>query len=236
MGQNSMKLYVTLIVFCVVVTSGCALRRDVVFLDERIDAVETQISKQKTAMDEADTSIRKEYAKLSNDFDKLTEQIQQVDGRADEKIYEIEKKSVSPAKMKTEMERIEALITDLSLRLTNIEKYIAYDKNEVKKKADSDAAAAAAEAAGPPDTRLYDEALKAIESNDQKTARDKLTVLMKDYPNSKHVENAQFWIGETYYREKWYQKAILEYQKVIENHPKCIKVPGRLSQTGPCFF
>ena len=31
-------------------------------------------------------------------------------------------------------------------------------------------------------------------------------------------------LGETYYQEKWYPKAILEYQKVIENYPKGNKV------------
>lgn len=235
-----MKVRAALIVLCLVVASGCAMRRDVVFLDERIDAVETLISKQKTSTDEADTAIRKEYAKLSNDFDNLTEQVRQLDGRADEKLYAIEKKTVTASKLKTEMDRMEALITDLSLRLTNMEKSIAYEKAEAKKKASADSAAvndaSASGTVSPTDTALYDDALKALEKNDTKGAREKLTALMKDYPNSKHVDNAQFWIGETYYREKWYQKAILEYQKVIENYPKGIKVPAAYLKQGLAFF
>jgi TolA-binding protein len=35
-----------------------------------------------------------------------------------------------------------------------------------------------------------------------------------------------FWIGEIYYKEQWYQKAILEYQKVIENYPDGNKAPA----------
>lgn len=234
-----MKIRAALIVLCLVMASGCAMRRDVVFLDERIDAVETLISKQKTSTDEADTAIRKEYAKLSNDVDNLTEQVRQFDGRADEKLYAIEKKTVTAAKLKTEMDRMEALITDLTLRLANLEKTMAYEKAEAKKIAASSLSAvdgSSSDNASPPDTKLYDDALKGMEKNDTKGAREKLAALIKDYPNSKHVDNAQFWIGETYYREKWYQKAILEYQKVIENHPRGIKVPAAYLKQGLAFF
>lgn len=229
-----MKIRAALIVLCLVMTSGCALRRDVVFLDERIDAVETLISKQKTSTDEADTAIRKDYAKLSNDVDNLTEQVRQLDGRSDEKLYAIEKKTVTAAKLKTEMDRMEALITDLSLRLANLEKTMAYEKAEAKKISASEGTDS--DTSSPPDTKLYDEALKGLEKNDTKGAREKLAAIIKDYPNSKHVDNAQFWIGETYYREKWYQKAILEYQKVIENHPRGVKVPAAYLKQGLAFF
>lgn len=228
-----------LVLLCVVLAQGCAMRRDVVFLDERIDGVETLISKQKTQTDEADTAIRKEYARISNDVENLTEQLRQIDGKSDEKLYAMEKKSVSPAKLKSEMDRIEALITDVSLRLANLEKTIAYDKAEAKKNAaslDVPVDPNVPSSSSPPDTRLYDDALKALEKNDTKGAREKLTSLMKDHPQSKHLDNAQFWIGETFYREKWYQKAILEYQKVIENYPRGAKVPAAYLKQGLAFF
>ena len=52
--------------------------------------------------------------------------------------------------------------------------------------------------------------------------------LIKRYPLSKNADNAQFWIGEIYYREKWYEKAILEYQKVIEKYPEGNKAKDAL--------
>ena len=42
----------------------------------------------------------------------------------------------------------------------------------------------------------------------------KFKELIERFPKSERADNAQFWIGEIYYREKWYEKAILEYQKV----------------------
>ena len=58
---------------------------------------------------------------------------------------------------------------------------------------------------------------------------------IKRYPNSKNADNAQFWIGEIYYSEKWYEKAILEYQNVIEKYPTGNKVPAALLKQGLAF-
>ena len=42
-------------------------------------------------------------------------------------------------------------------------------------------------------------------------------------------------IHEIYYREKWFEKAILEYQKLIEKYPKCKKAPAALLKQGLAF-
>ena len=59
--------------------------------------------------------------------------------------------------------------------------------------------------------------------------------VIQRYPKSENADNAQFWIGEIYYREKWYEKAILEYQKVIEKYPDGNKVPAALLKQGLAF-
>ncbi|MBU1163265.1 MAG: tol-pal system protein YbgF, partial [Proteobacteria bacterium] len=60
--------------------------------------------------------------------------------------------------------------------------------------------------------------------------------LINKFPKSVHADNAQFWIGDSYYSEKWYEKAILEYQKVIEEYPKGNKVPASLLKQGFAFL
>jgi tol-pal system protein YbgF len=60
--------------------------------------------------------------------------------------------------------------------------------------------------------------------------------MLKRYPQSNNADNAQFWIGEIYYQEKWFEKAIVEYQKVIENYPKGNKVKSALLKQGYAFL
>jgi tol-pal system protein YbgF len=78
-------------------------------------------------------------------------------------------------------------------------------------------------------------AKKLLDKGDVKAARKGFRNLIKKFPRSKNADNAQFWIGESYYREKWYQKAILEYQKVIENYPRGNKVAGAYLKQGLSF-
>ncbi len=59
---------------------------------------------------------------------------------------------------------------------------------------------------------------------------------LKQYPNTEFSDNAQFWIGECYYFEKKYEKAIIEYDKVIKNFPEGNKVPYALLKQGLSFL
>lgn len=47
-------------------------------------------------------------------------------------------------------------------------------------------------------------------------------------PTSDLADNAQFWIGEAYYSQKQFERAVQEYQKVYINYPKGDKVPAAL--------
>jgi len=89
---------------------------------------------------------------------------------------------------------------------------------------------------GGSEDEVYALAKQAFDQGDLETAREEFQRIIKQYPKSRHADNAQFWIGETYYREKWYEKAILEYQKVIEKYPKGNKVPAALLKQGLAFL
>jgi len=56
------------------------------------------------------------------------------------------------------------------------------------------------------------------------------------YPKYELADNAQFWIGECYYFEKKYEKAIIEYEKVTKNFPDGNKVPYAFLKQGLSFL
>jgi tol-pal system protein YbgF len=82
---------------------------------------------------------------------------------------------------------------------------------------------------------IYRSAKQAFDQGDSEAARKGFQEFIRRYPKSNNADNAQFWIGEIYYREKWYEKAILEYQNVIEKYPKGNKVPAALLKQGLAF-
>ena len=60
--------------------------------------------------------------------------------------------------------------------------------------------------------------------------------MLRRFPTSRFADDAQYWIGETYYREKRYDKAILEYDKVVINYSKGDKVSAALLKQGLAFL
>jgi tol-pal system protein YbgF len=81
----------------------------------------------------------------------------------------------------------------------------------------------------------YMEAYQAYKSNDMETAREMFNAVLENYPENEFSDNARFWIGETYYREKRYEDAILAYDELLKKNPKSDKVSGALLKQGLAF-
>jgi tol-pal system protein YbgF len=58
--------------------------------------------------------------------------------------------------------------------------------------------------------------------------------LTKRFPEHPLASNAQYWIGEAYYRQKDFSEALLEYRKVIDGYPKSPQLPEALLKIGLC--
>jgi tol-pal system protein YbgF len=83
---------------------------------------------------------------------------------------------------------------------------------------------------------LYKDGLDTFYRGDMDGARKKLETFLKSYPNTELSDNAQFWIGETYYRQKDYERAILEYERVIVKYPEGDKVSAAMLKQGLSFL
>jgi tol-pal system protein YbgF len=83
---------------------------------------------------------------------------------------------------------------------------------------------------------VYRDAYETFHKGDLEGARRKFEAFLNQYPNTELSDNAQFWIGETYYLKKDYEKAILEYEKAIVRYPEGDKIPAALFKQALSFF
>jgi tol-pal system protein YbgF len=83
---------------------------------------------------------------------------------------------------------------------------------------------------------LYKDAYETYQKGDYEGARRKFEAFLKQYPNTELSDNAQFWIGETYFGKKDYEKAILEYEKAIAKYPEGDKIPSALLKQALAFL
>jgi tol-pal system protein YbgF len=90
--------------------------------------------------------------------------------------------------------------------------------------------------AGESAVELYDRALKKIrEEKDFAGGRELMETFLKRYPEDALAVNAAYWVGETYYAEKDYEKAILEFEDIIQKYGEHPKVASALLKQALAF-
>ncbi len=82
---------------------------------------------------------------------------------------------------------------------------------------------------------IYTLALKKLEGGEHVRARELLTDFLARFKGDALAPNAQYWLGETWYVEKNYSDALVEFQKVIKEYKTSEKVPDALLKIGLSF-
>ncbi len=78
-------------------------------------------------------------------------------------------------------------------------------------------------------------ARKYLERRNFREAIARLNEFLKNHPQSEFADNAQYWIGESYYALKEFDRAILEFDAVRRKYPSGEKVPAALLKQGFAF-
>ena len=82
---------------------------------------------------------------------------------------------------------------------------------------------------------VYQQGQDAFKNGDTQKARELFTRFLEQYPKHQLAVNARYWLGETYYAEKKFEQAILEYQQVIKDYPGKEKIPAAMLKQALAF-
>jgi tol-pal system protein YbgF len=250
------KSWLLLLAVVLVLGNGCALQDDLVTVDNRLIALKQRVSKQDQTVEalrseivryheeqiQSQEAIRDKHANLHALVKDLRDEIGALRGYLEETQYDARQRlgTMTETESKREEHRkdLEKSLQISLDRIVRLEQYLGMEPSEKL-------VSLGPEQTGPdkgkplaqktPD-ELYVRAKEQFDRGEYEVARELLQTFLKEYPKSKNADNAQFWIGEVYYREKWYEKAILEYQKVIESYPKGNKVRSALLKQGYAFL
>jgi tol-pal system protein YbgF len=222
---------------------GCATQSDVNTIDTRLTEMEMRDIQQrqhreqlKSEFETYSQELRKQSAGLRATLEELNEDIRILNGRLEEMEYAFKQQQQNAAELESKREAkldgVAQRVEENSDRLNRMDQYLNLESS--KKRVAVAAPVAPAKKPSSED-EVYRSAKQAFDQGDFDTARQRFQEFIKRYPDSKNADNAQFWIGEIYYREQWYEKAILEYQNVIEKYPKGNKAPAALLKQGLAF-
>lgn len=83
--------------------------------------------------------------------------------------------------------------------------------------------------------KLYATAMTSFQAEEHGQAVLEFTEVIEKFPKHPLAANAQYWIGEAYYRQRDFNQALAEFQKVVEIYPQSAPVAEALLKTGMCY-
>jgi len=90
---------------------------------------------------------------------------------------------------------------------------------------------------GPADDQsAYNRAFETLKSGSYFAAIAQWLDFLKTYPSSKLQENAQYWLGESYYVTRDFDNASLVFKGLVDFYPDSAKAPDALLKLGYCQF
>jgi tol-pal system protein YbgF len=79
---------------------------------------------------------------------------------------------------------------------------------------------------------LYDQAFQSLKDLKYADSAQQFQTFLEQYPNSEYADNAQYWLGESYYVTRNYEIALEAFQGLLSNYPDSPKVPDGLLKIG----
>ena len=191
----------------------------------RVVALEKTIS-------DAEKDIRKKQADIVADITAIRSDFQVLTGRFEETRYAIQKGAQEGKSFRDEVEiklkETAQILEEFQKRLASVEQVTA-----LLRQGKEQGTLKASESTSFEDA--YKDAYETFQKGDYKAAREKFQNYLESHPGSKYSDNALYWIGESYYNEKSYEKAIVVYDDVVKKYPDGGKAPAALLKQGMAF-
>ena len=186
--------------------------------------------------------MRKNQADINAGMDELRTELQSLHGRIEESQHLIsrqrEGKSSFEERYVSDLSAINASLSELKNRILVVEGFFISDgksppKKESKKKTREGKTATSDK---PNPKELYEKAYGDFRKGKIRKARAGFQRHLSLFPNTEYSDNAQYWIGESFYLEKKYKEAIIEFEEVIKKYPRGNKTPSALLKQGLSFY
>jgi tol-pal system protein YbgF len=229
-------------------------------LKKRLDAIEGGGSSSMADLNKTVDDMKRAVAETTVELDKIRQDFSFVQGKLDESGHEGDRykdsmKSTGEAveSASRKLDSLEARVIDADKKLEALkasveaqakasaelkESVLALDKRTAAvegRLAGTDTARAAKKTVREEPDAMYNMGYQEVADKNYPAALETFTGFLADFPDHKFAGNAQYWIGEIYYARGEWEKAILEFDKVVKKYPSSEKVPASLLKQGFAF-
>jgi tol-pal system protein YbgF len=236
--------------------SGCVATGQYQALENRVNSLEMETARLKAQQAEFDRlssavealeksvrandqDYRERIAEINQDLRQVHKKFGELQGVMEETAYQLGATDPDTRTNLTQvLDRMDRAVSSNHSRITRLETYMGFEPT-VPGVDDTDGPesdAGGGQTAVPvSDKTAYEQAKRAFDNGEMEAARIQFENFINRFPKSPLAGNARFWIADSYYVEKWYEKAILEYQKVLEQYPDSNKTAAARLKQGYAF-
>jgi TolA-binding protein len=190
---------------------GQALRRDLDKLNKHLheDVVQSRKERKELqkVMEQATALLTRNSADVGAQVDRLQARIDKLTGQVEEQQKKVNDLDQQLAKLSVQVDRLSSG---------------APPPNQPPIPADPNA--------------LFKLAQSKLAAGEQEEARRLLRHFRSNNPTDSRVDQAQLMLGDSYFAEQQFAKAIVEYKKILEQHKKSRIYPDALYKTGMAFY
>lgn len=180
-------------------------------LDRRLESVERVVNNQS-------------LVQLSQKVAELERRIDQLQGRDEELQYNAQDTA----------ERQRLLYADLDTRIEELERSLQASSSNVLE--GGTLPPGQLPLPGGTDRDNYQVAFELLKEERYDLAAASFREFLTAFPESELVDNAQYWLAESYYASNNFEQALSDFQVVIDDHPRSSKVPDALLKMGLCNY
>lgn len=225
--------------------SSCVYDKDLAYLNDQVISLNRRVAKIEEAMDTKISTIRTNQGDVRVEIDQMRGEMQKLQGRLEDN-ERIVKRSVE--RDLGEQDILKSKVMDLETTVRAHQEYLGIEigaqrppqtgVGPMERRPGQVAAVPSVpvEPAKPKDVELYDDSLALYRNGKYEDAVLGFKDFLKKYPKSDLADNAQFWIGESYFSLRQYEQAILAYNDVIKRYPKGNKVANALLKQSLAFI
>jgi len=221
--------------------AGCVSSQDIEGLQSQLSDIQRQMLQLQKQAQEAPS--KQEVANLQTDVGQQMQGLIKTEADMRVKLQDLS----------GQIEALQAKLEDTNYRLSQLSQQIAATNQELKGFHQQQAAPAPAPpdgAAAPPPPQpqqpqagggagagidpksLYDAAYNDYLKGSFDLSMREFQEYLSNFPNTDLSDNAAYWIGESYYRQRRFRQAIEQFDTVLTRYPKGDKVPGALLKKG----
>ena len=217
------------------------LQRDVTSLLQGQKDLSTQVTQDhtvmKTLVEQSSDNVNKLGATMSS-LQKSVQDVQANSGaRLDTMSTQVQGLSDNLEEIKSRLGKLNQQLVDLQNSVQSLDAKISGTTpapasgaaNPASSSGASPSSSAVPTGPAPSADTLYSNGLRDITSGKYDLARSEFEDYLKYYADTDLASNAQFYLGEIFYKQKQYVDAVAAYDKVLTAYPKSFKLgPARL--------